>query len=188
MPTITLDPKLAAALDLIAESEGTCSSPATLADGYDIIVTGVDGPNNFTDYSHHPFSLGRPPILVRPARPAVYGPQDPDSIDPPAILAPARHPLFSTASGRYQITRSTWEHLRETYKLGTFSPQAQDLACVHLLDECKATSLFAAGEVVQAIEAAADVWASFPGNLYPQGGRPITWLLQKYQEILKRNR
>ena len=188
MPTIKLALRLAAFVDLVAESEGTCSSPATHADGYDIIVTGVDGPNTFTDYSHHPFSLGRAPILVRHAQPAVFAPTDPASSSPAPIVTPAVAELRSTASGRYQITHATWEHLMQVYKLGTFSPQSQDLACVHLLDECKATEPILAADLDTAIERAADTWASFPGNLYNQGGHALGWLLTKYQEALQRNR
>jgi hypothetical protein len=39
-------------LDLLAWSEGTSTSPVTKADGYDVIVTGVDGPEVFTDYAN----------------------------------------------------------------------------------------------------------------------------------------
>jgi len=36
-------------LDVVATSEGTCTSPATKNNGYDVIVTGVDGkPEVFT--------------------------------------------------------------------------------------------------------------------------------------------
>ena len=69
-------------LDLIAQREGTCTSPATHDAGYDIIVSGIDGLNSFADYSAHPFAAGRPAIVVRTA---------------PTLLE-------STASGRYQIT------------------------------------------------------------------------------------
>lgn len=188
MPTIKLTLRLAAFVDLVAQSEGTCSSPATHADGYDIIVTGVDGPNTFTDYSHHPFSLGRAPILVRHAQPAQVQSLPMDTNNNPRIVAPATPALYSTASGRYQITHATWEHLLQVYKLGTFSPQSQDLACVHLLDECKATEPILAADLDTAIERAADTWASFPGNLYNQGGHTLGWLLTKYQEALQRNR
>lgn len=43
--------------DLLAYSEGTSTSPATRNNGYDVIVTGIDGkPEIFTDYSDHPFA------------------------------------------------------------------------------------------------------------------------------------
>ena len=60
-----MDPSVKAFLDLIAWSEGTSTSPVTQNQGYDVIVTGVDGPAVFTDYSDHPFADGRAPVVVR---------------------------------------------------------------------------------------------------------------------------
>ena len=53
-----MDPKLKAMLDLIGWSEGTSTSPLTQNQGYDVIVTGINGPSVFTDYSRHPFENG----------------------------------------------------------------------------------------------------------------------------------
>lgn len=45
-------------LDMIAFSEGT--SRIGSQDGYDVIVTGIDGkPETFTSYLNHPFASGR---------------------------------------------------------------------------------------------------------------------------------
>ncbi len=43
-----MDSKLKNFLDLIAWSEGTNTSPLTKNDGYDVIVSGVTGPEGFT--------------------------------------------------------------------------------------------------------------------------------------------
>ena len=51
-------------LDTLAFSEGTSNHPLTVNDGYDVIVTGVDGPEVFTDYSAHPFANGRKPKQI----------------------------------------------------------------------------------------------------------------------------
>jgi muramidase (phage lysozyme) len=46
-------------LDMLTWSEGTSTSPATALDGYDVIVTGIDGkPEIFTDFSDHPLRKG----------------------------------------------------------------------------------------------------------------------------------
>src|SRR4051794_39787289 len=50
-------------LNLIAFAEGTSTSPYTQNDGYDVIVNGMDGHHEFTDYSEHPFAVGRPGIV-----------------------------------------------------------------------------------------------------------------------------
>ena len=67
MARLALVKPVAAFLDLIAQSEGTSTSKATHDDGYDIIVSGVNGHNSFADYSAHPFAAGRPAIVVRTA-------------------------------------------------------------------------------------------------------------------------
>ena len=79
-----MNPNRKAFLDMLAFSEGTCveKHPLTQHDGYDVIVTGSDGPEVFTDFSQHPF-VGRP----------------------------AKHisgKLYSTASGRYQPLLRWW--------------------------------------------------------------------------------
>ena len=163
MATIKAGRIFCAFLDLIAASEGTCSHPLTRADGYDVIVSGVDGHHIFTDYSTHPFALGRPPVCVRASIP----------------------PLLSTASGRYQLIWPTWEALKGIIHAGTFSPQNQDFAALRLLDECHASDMIRGGKIDLAIYACNETWASFPGNLYKQGGKPIEWLLETYATLLE---
>ena len=184
MATINAPKPVKAFLDLIAASEGTSSHPDTRADGYDVIVSGIDGHHTFTDFATHPFALGRAPILVRAAQLAEYEPCDGTSTAAPREVKPAVPALHSTASGRYQLILPTWLSLTKEYGMGTFSPANQDLAAVHILDECHATELILALEIEAAIEKACDVWASFPGNLYHQGGRPISWLLTHWQMYL----
>ena len=162
MPRLALVKPVAAFLDLIGISEGTCTSPATHDAGYDIIVSGIDGPNTFSDYSAHPFAAGRAPIVVRTA---------------PSLLE-------STASGRYQITLPTWREITATWSTKLFSPQQQDAAALELLRQCGALNLIDAGKIENAIEAACETWASFPGNSYGQGGRTVAWLLEKYAQQL----
>jgi muramidase (phage lysozyme) len=161
MPTIKIAVQIAAFLDLIAWSEGTSSNPLTKQDGYDVIVSGVDGHHTFTDCATHPFALGRAPILVKPGPP----------------------PLHSTASGRYQLILPTWEDLAHTLHLGTFSPTNQDLACVQLLHECHADYSLYCGQIEEAIERSCETWASFPGNLFKQGGRPMPELMEQYTRL-----
>ncbi len=162
MPRLTLPKPIGAFLDLVAISEGTSTSTATHDAGYDIIVSGVTGPNTFADYSAHPFAAGRAPIVVRKA---------------PKLLE-------STASGRYQITLSTWNYITAKWPSKVFSPQAQDAVALELLTECHATDLIMAGKITAAIDACCFTWASFPGNSYGQGGHNVEWLLEKYAQQL----
>jgi len=184
MCTISCDKRLAAWLDLIAASEGTSSSPFTKYDGYDVIVSGIDGPHVFTDFSTHPFTGSRAPVIVRAGLPA----REPVTAAATGVLLqvgmPAVRPLLSTASGRYQIIFPTWHTLAAKYNLNTFSPQAQDCAALHLLDECHATELILAANVPAAIKSCSETWASFPGNNYQQGGRTVMWLSMGYTRLL----
>ena len=184
MATLKVAKPLAAFLDLIAASEGTSSNPLTKADGYDVIVSGVDGHHVFTDFATHPFALGRPPILVREARPEQVKTLPIGSDSKPQIVAPAVPALHSTASGRYQLILPTWLEISTLMHLGTFSAANQDAAALKILDKCYATEAILALDIPTAIDLACDVWASFPGNLYQQGARQLSWLLAQWQTML----
>jgi muramidase (phage lysozyme) len=184
MAILKVKKPLAAFLDLIAASEGTSSHPLTKADGYDVIVSGVDGHHIFADFATHPFALGRPPILVREARPEQVKTLPIGSHSKPQIVAPAVPALHSTASGRYQITLPTWHEISAAMHLGTFSPQNQDAAALKILEECHAIEDILALDIPTAIDKACDVWASFPGNLYNQGARQVSWMLAQWQTLL----
>lgn len=150
-------PALKAFLDTIAWSEGTSTSPLTKNDGYDVIVTGFNGPSIFTDYSDHPFALGGR-IVVR------------------------ENPLlFSTAAGRYQILARYWRVYKAQLKLPDFTPQSQDAVALQQIKERAADALVLAGDIQSAIERCANIWASFPGNTYRQGGKTVEALLEQYR-------
>jgi len=184
MTTISCSNGVAAFLDLIAAAEGTSTNAHTQNDGYDVIVSGVDGAHTFSDYSIHPFSQGRAPIIVREPKPAVYNTAAEIAAGGPEIIAPAEHPLYSTASGRYQITLPTWEELTFIVRLGTFSPQSQDLGAIELLRQARALDPIADADIATAVKRCCMTWASFPGNSYGQGGRSLDWLQTTYANML----
>ena len=155
-----MDPKLKAFLDLIAFSEGTSASPITQNDGYDVIVSGVNGPSVLTDYSDHPFAHGGS-VTVR------------------------RVPLLiSTAAGRYQVLAHYFEVYKAQLGLPNFSPASQDAVALQQMKERHAPDFIAVGNIQRAIEACSNIWASFPGNGYGQGGKSMVELLAKYQTLL----
>ena len=143
-------------LDLTGFSEGTSTNPHTKNDGYDIIVSGVDGHHEFTDYSDHPFANGRPPIVVN------------------------HEGLESTASGRYQLMRKWWPSYKALLKLNDFSPLSQDLIALQQIHERHATADILAGNITSAIEKCSNIWASFPGNSYGQGVKSLEALLAHF--------
>jgi muramidase (phage lysozyme) len=149
-------------LDMLAWSEGTSTSPVTLANGYDVIVSGVDGPHTFTDYSEHPFANGRPAIEVVA----------------PGELFPMG--LRSTASGRYQIILPTWRSLEVALALTDFSPQSQDAAALELIRQRGQIETILSGNIHAAIMGCSAIWASLPGSTARQGGKTMGELLAQY--------
>ena len=156
---MTIDAKEKAFLDLISWSEGA---------EYDTIVNGVDGPSTFTDYSTHPFANGKPAILVR--RPCAEFPKG----------------LYSTAAGRYQLMLHWWLPYKTLLGLSDFSPPSQDAIAIQQIRERKAIALIETSREDLAIEDCDNIWASFPGNSYGQGGRSLDRLLAQYQIFLAR--
>lgn len=157
---ITIDPKLRAFLDLIAWSEGTSSSPITKNNGYDVIVTGIHGPSILTDYTDHPFAHGG------------------------SVQFHLNPPEYSTAAGRYQVLCHYFEVYKAQLHLPDFSPASQDAVALQQMTERHAILLIEAGNVPAAITACSNIWASFPGNNYGQGGHSLDALVAKYHALL----
>jgi muramidase (phage lysozyme) len=141
-------------LDMLSVSEGTSTSPITQNNGYDVIVTGVTGPEIFTDYSQHPF-VNRKPKQVKGS-------------------------LYSTASGRYQHMRVHWEHYRDQLNLPDFGPESQDLWAIQLIRERGALPLIDAGKFDLAVSRVRNIWASLPGAGYGQPEHKIEKLRAAY--------
>lgn len=148
-------------LDLIAFSEATSTSSLTKNSGYDVIVTGLDGPEVFTDFSDHPFAKGRPAKQLNHATPS----------------------LFSTASGRYQMLLRIWRAYQQMLHLPDFSPLSQDLVAIRIIKECGAIDVIQAGDISKAIGMCAHIWASFPGNDYNQNAHPMDKLMVQWQKM-----
>ena len=146
-------------LDLIAFSEGTSTSAHTQNDGYDVIVGGVDGHHEFTDYSDHPFAGGRPAIVINHAG------------------------LTSTASGRYQLLARYYPVYKQKLGLPDFGPVSQDKIALQQIHERQAIPDILAGNVQSAIEKCSNIWASFPGNDYAQGGKSMASLQAHYESL-----
>lgn len=146
-------------LDLIAYSEGTSTNPHTQHDGYDVIVGGVDGHHEFTDFTDHPFAAGRPAIVIRNGPPQ----------------------LTSTAAGRYQLLARFYTAYKKQLNLPDFSPVSQDRIALQQIRERQAIADILAGNIESAIQKCCTIWASFPGNNYGQGGHSMAALVDHYQ-------
>lgn len=149
-------PNVLAFLDMLAWSELGEKILAQSDDGYNVIVGSLPGRLiTFADYSAHP---NRQIELPR------YG-------------------ITSTAAGRYQFLARTWRAIVRVYGFkGRFIPEAQDLAAVKLLTECKALPAIKAGRIADAIDLASPIWASLPGAGYGQREHDLTSLLEIYAD------
>jgi muramidase (phage lysozyme) len=152
-----MTPNQKAFLDMIAVSEGTSTSSATINKGYDVIVTGVDGkPEIFIDYSNHPFANGRPSKVIN------------------------SRGLTSNASGRYQFMLRDWAHYRAQLHLPDFGPASQDAWALQLIRERKALPLIEAGQFSDAVARCSNLWASLPGAGYGQHENQLSKLQVAY--------
>ena len=154
-----MTPNQRAFLSMIAHSEGTSTSPATVCDGYDVIVTGADRkPEVFTDFSNHPFANGRKSKTINSKG------------------------LTSSASGRYQFMLRDWAHYRALLKLPDFGAVSQDAWAIQLLRECHALPEIEAGRFAEAVKACKHLWASLPGAGYGQHENQFATLQAAYTQ------
>lgn len=80
----------------------------------------------------------------------------------------------ATASGRYQITKSTYGDLSRKLGLADFSPQTQDRMAAQLLDEHRALEPLLKGDLDAALAGAAIPWRSLPrGPGQPNIRQPV---------------
>ena len=150
-------PNSLAFLDMLAWAELGSDYLKRSNDGYNVIVTGIDGALElFTDYSTHPFAGGRRSKLIN------------------------RRGLTSNASGRYQQMLRHWPHYRRLLKLPDFGPISQDKLALQHIKECRAIPDVLAGRVVEAVAKCRNIWASLPGAGYKQREHNMDDLIPHY--------
>jgi len=76
----------------------------------------------------------------------------------------------STAAGRFQIIRKTWNGARRALALPDFSPDSQIRAAVWLIDQRGALDAVKRGDVAEALQLCRKEWASLPGANYAGQG------------------
>ncbi|MGB6056313.1 MAG: glycoside hydrolase family 104 protein [Burkholderiaceae bacterium] len=79
-----------------------------------------------------------------------------------------RYNVYSTAAGRYQFLKRTWDALQKQLQLRDFSPVAQDLAAIELIRGRGALADVQHGRFAVAVAKCAKEWASLPGAGYGQ--------------------
>lgn len=86
----------------------------------------------------------------------------------------------TSAAGRYQFIKDTWDGVARQYGLRDFSPQNQDLGAVALLAQNGALPYVLKGDWGNAIARSGRTWASLPSSTYAQPTK--SW--QKVQAFL----
>lgn len=77
----------------------------------------------------------------------------------------------TTAAGRYQFIKGTWDGLAQQLGLKDFSPRSQDVAAVALLAQNGALPYVMKGDYQTAVKKSGGTWASLPSSTYAQPKR-----------------
>lgn len=151
---------VAAFLDLIAYSEGTKSAPDSyrVCFGYRHTIKSLDD---------HPANTGE-----------WKGEKLSDGMCAGAGLGPG---CVSTAAGRYQLIKPTWNACKRALSLPDFSPASQDAAAVYLIRQRGAIDDVRAGRVADAVAKCRKEWASLPGAGYGQAERRLSSLVAAFE-------
>jgi len=132
--------------DELTERDLTPTEAANLQAFLDVIAEGEGGPEGyhalvyggrFENFEDHPYNTGEFPGVRRPDG------------------------RLTTAAGRYQITRTTWQDIGGRKRFGSFMPEAQDRAAVYLMRRRGALPHVIAGEPEKAAYALRDEWEMF---------------------------
>lgn len=75
----------------------------------------------------------------------------------------------TSAAGKYQFLKGTWDGVAKQYGLGDFGPHNQDLAAVALLVSRGAMPALLKGDFKTAVQKTGEEWASLPTSNYKQG-------------------
>ncbi|MCJ8918075.1 Phage lysozyme [Acinetobacter baumannii] len=77
----------------------------------------------------------------------------------------------TTAAGRYQFLKDTWDGVAKQLDLKDFSPNNQDIAAVALLAQNGALPSVLKGDFKTAVQKSGSTWASLPSSPYAQPKR-----------------
>lgn len=101
---------------------------------------------------------------------------------PRKLVALPRYNIKSSAAGRYQFIRGTWDGVAKKLGLKDFSPRSQDLAAVELIRQRGGLVHIIEGRFDLAVQACRKEWASLPGAGYGQFEQSLATLRKKYTD------
>ena len=82
----------------------------------------------------------------------------------------------SSAAGKYQFLKKTWDGLSKKTGVKDFSPESQEINFRELLREKKVLGLVEAGDFNTAIQKLGKTFASLPSSTYSQNKRSWDWI------------
>ena len=88
----------------------------------------------------------------------------------------------SSAAGKYQIIRKTWDDVAPKIGAQDFQPATQDAAAIYLIKRRGALNDVIAGNFTAAVQKVRKEWASLPGAGYGQPERDLAQLQAVYQQ------
>lgn len=158
---LAADPRIRAMLDVLSFTEGT-------GDDYGKVVNGT--------------------VISSPYFPALVGKKNVSVTDlsrHPNVLVQVNASIKSTAAGRYQFLKSTWDGLG----MPDFTAASQDAAAVKLMKRRGMIKPLLEGHVAAAVHNGAPEWASLPkeggGSYYGgQTARTMAEIEAKYKQAL----
>lgn len=77
----------------------------------------------------------------------------------------------TSAAGRYQFLRKTWDSLKDQYELPDFGARSQDIGALALIADAGALNHVLKGDFTSAIKKTGTIWASLPSSPYAQNKR-----------------
>ncbi len=93
----------------------------------------------------------------------------------PNIAAVKTADGVSSAAGRYQITKTTYDDIAPKIGVTDFSPESQDKIAIELLRRKGALEDVQSGNYKNAVNKLGSVWASLPSSTYKQFKRSKEW-------------
>jgi muramidase (phage lysozyme) len=158
---LTRNLRVKAMLNVLAFTEGTGTDYGKVVDG--LVLTSP----------YYPELVGKRNVTVT------------DLTRHPNILVQVNATLTSTAAGRYQFLKDTWNGL----KMRDFSAASQDIAAVRLMQQAYMIEPLLADDLEEAVHIGAQVWASLPtetgGSYYGgQTARSMAQIRQVYRQVI----